>query len=159
MVAVRCIEGDSKIHIFSLTQMLELTGHRWILPHALFFTLNLWNQIYASKLYDNYNIALHCGMYSRLIFLLRSSNFFLPFTCLCPFSGLWSSQGLCLSGPGCSLVLELCLFLSGSLSCLLDLLPSGSGSLVLVLQFWSPGSSGPGLMFYGLPGRWLHCIM
>ena len=96
---------------------------------------------------------------------IRSSSSFLSPASVC-FSGLWSSQGLCLSRPGC--FGALCLFLSGSLSCLLDLLHGsgplvlaswswspGSGSLVLVpwfwplvlvLQFWSPGSSGPGFI-------------
>ena len=70
--------------------MLELTGFSHM---SDFFQQN---QIYTSKWYDNYNIVLHCSMYSGFIFSLRSSNFFLPFMHL-PLSGLWSSQGLCLS--------------------------------------------------------------
>ena len=56
---------------------------------VIFSTLNLPNQIYTSKWYDNYNIVLCCNMYSGLMFLLRSSKFFLPFTCLCLF--FWSA--------------------------------------------------------------------
>ena len=44
-------------------------------------------------------------MYSAL-FLLGSSNFFFPSPASVHFSGLWSSQCLSLSGPGCPLVLE-----------------------------------------------------
>ena len=105
------------------------------------------------------DIALCCGMYRGLIFSLMPHHFpfgqvpssvnlklfCLPFTSVC-FSGLWSSQGLCLSRPGC--FGALCLFW-------VPVLPSGStawfwspgpGSLVLVPWFWSPGSSGPGFI-------------
>ena len=138
----------------------------------IFSTLNLQNQIYTSKWYDNYNIALRCGMYRGLIFSLRSSNFFLPFTCLCPFfwsvviprslplwTWLFSSHG------------ALCLFLSGSLSCLLDLLLGSASPLVLAPWSWSPGSGPWSWSFSSGPlvplaqascstaARWLHCIM
>ena len=76
-------------------------------------------------------------MYSALIFLLGSSNFFLPFTCLCPF--FWSVV-IPMSQPLwtwlSSSLGALFLFLSGSLSCLLDLL-LGSGPLVLSPWSWS----------------------
>ena len=156
-----------------IAKYIYFLSHRcWNCPTCVIFsTLNLQNQIYISKWNNSYNIALYCGMYSGLIFSHRSYNFFLPFTCLClffwcvviprflPLWTLFSSFG------------ALCLFLSGSLSCLLDLL-LGSGSLVLVPWSWSPGpgcwswsfNSGPlvplALMLYCcLPGRWLHCIM
>ena len=101
---------------------------------VIFSALNLRNQIYTSKWYDNYNIALRCGMYSGLIFSLRSSNFFLLFTCLCPF--FWS-----VVIPR-SLPLWTWLFSSlGALSVLawVPVLPSGSTAP----WFWLPGP-GPG---------------
>ena len=106
---------------------------------VIFSTLNLQNQIYTSKWYNNYNIALRCGMYRGLIFLLRSSNFFLPFTCLCPF--FWSvviPRSLPLWTWLFSSLGALCLFLSGSLSCLLDLLLGSASPLVLVPWFLWP---------------------
>ena len=94
---LRHIEEDSKMHWFSLTQMLELTGF----SHTSDFFQQ--NQIYTSKWYNNYNIVLHCSMYRGLIFLLMPHHFpfgqvpssinsklffFLSFTCLCLF--FWS---------------------------------------------------------------------
>src|SRR6267154_5309796 len=135
---LRRVEGDSEIHLFSLTQILELTGF----SHTSdFSTLNLQNQIYTSKWYDNYNIALRCSMYRGLIFSLRSSNFFLPFTCLCPF--FWSvviPRSLPLWTWLFSSLGALCLFLSGSLFCLLDLLLGSASPLVLAPWSWSLGS-------------------
>ena len=132
----------------------------------IFSTLNLQNQIYTSKWYNNYNIALHCSTYSRLIFLLRSSNLFLPFTCLCPF--------FCSVVIPRSLPLWTWLFSSlGALSGLVwvPVLPSGSNApwfwlpgpgplwpLVLVLHFWSPGSSGSGLLLYCLVASLYYVI-
>ena len=144
-------------YIYFLTQMLELTGF----SRTCFF-FPLW--IYEIKFTCQNGttiIILHCtaACIADWFFCLEVLTSSFPSPASVCFSGLWSSQGLCFSGPGCSLVLELCLFLSGSLFCLLDLLPPVSGSQVLVLQFWSPCSSGPGLMLYCLHGRWLHCIM
>ena len=93
---------------------------------------------------NNYNIVLCCGMDSGLIFSLRSSNFFLPFTCLCLF--IWSvviQRSLPLWTWLFSSLGTLCLFLSGSLSCLLDLLVvlapgPGPGPSVLVPWFLWP---------------------
>ena len=127
--------------------------------HTVFSTLNLRNQIYTSKWYDNYNIVLHCGMYSGLIFSLRSSNFFLPFTCLCLF--FWS-----VVIPR-SLPLWTWLFSSlGALSVLVwvPVLPSGSTNyclLVLAPWSWSSLAPGPGpsLLVPWLVWPRLHCIM
>ena len=124
-----------------IAKYIYFLSHRcwnWLdsLAHVFFSTLNLRNQIYTSKWYNNYNIALHCSMYSRLIFLLRSSNFFLPFTCLCLF---FRSVVI----PR-SLLLWTWLFSSlGTLSVLVwvPVLPSGSTAPC----FWLPGP-GPSVL-------------
>ena len=166
---LRHIEGDSEIHLFSLTQMLELTGFSHM---SDFFQQN---QIYTSKWYDNYNIALRCGVYRGLIFSLTPHHFpfgqvpssvnsklffFLPFTCLCPF--FWS-----VVIPR-SLPLWTWLFWSSvSVLVWVPVLPSGStawfwspgsGSLVLVPWSWLPGP-GPSVLAPWFLWPRLHCIM
>ena len=162
---MRRIEGDSEIHLFSPTQTLELTGfsHTSDVFCFEFAKSNLQHQ-------NGTTIVLNCGVYRGLIFSLSS---FFPSPTSVRFLGcIWSlsvlnglAQGLCLSGPGCSLVLLCacsCLmicFMLWVLSCLLD----------LPAWFWSPGPLVPwslwprphatGCHCCCLPGRWLQCNM
>ena len=149
-----------------IAKYIYFLSHRcWNFPHKWFFPL--W--IYKIK-FTHQNgmtiIILRCAAacIEDWFFRLEVLTSSFPSPASVCFSGLWSSQDFCLSGPGCSLVLELCVC-----SCLgpclafwiyCFVLVPWFWPLALVLQFWPPGSSGPGFMLYCcLPGRWLHCIM